>query len=93
MSQNPSVGRIVRYVLPDGHRWVGEVRPAIITRAMNKIDAEIHPGMSNLSLVLDGTNDQFERNWAGSVMYDPAGAKGTWHWPGDLGADEFGPEL
>ena len=81
MTQNPSVGRIVHYVLPAGRRYAGEVRAAIITRAMNRCDAAIHPGMSNLHIVLDGANDLDEADWVGSVMYDPAGTPGTWHWP------------
>jgi hypothetical protein len=79
--QQPAVGRIVHYVLPENRRHAGEIRAAIITRAMNPCTAEIHPGMSNLAIVLDGANDLDEANWAGSVMYDPTGRPGTWHWP------------
>lgn len=81
MTQNPSIGRIVHYVLPASYDRAGEVRAAIITRAHNPCTAEIHPGMSNLHIVLDGANDLGERDWVGSVMYDPTGAPGTWHWP------------
>lgn len=86
MPQNPSIGRIVRYVLPIHWRCGGEVRAAIITRAHTPCSAEIHPGMSNLSIVPDGSNDLGNGTWVGSVMYDPAGQPGTWHWPTDPAA-------
>ncbi len=81
MIRNPAVGRIVHYVLPSNRQCAGEIRAAVITRAHNPCTAEIHPGMSNLKIFLDGSSDLGEADWVGSVMYDANGAPGTWHWP------------
>jgi len=76
----PTVGRIVHYVLAPNdlpNARVGEVRPAVVVR--------VNPtGSLNLSVILDGTNDQ-KRDplstslWCGSV--DEGSVPGTWHWP------------
>ncbi len=81
-----SLGRIVRYVMPDDSASAGGHRAAVVTRVLNAIDAPVHPGMCNLSLFLDGMADFQERTWRGSVIYDPHGRPGTWHWPTDPAA-------
>ena len=85
--QQPSIGRIVHYVLPEGPRR-GEVRPAIIVRRFTMIDPHVRPnvGMCNLQVLLDGGNDGLEGGlggvvWKGSVLYSEAQTPGTWHWP------------
>jgi len=83
---SPTVGRIVRYVLPHDSARAGEARAGVITRVWNPMTAAIRPGMSNLRLMLDGPNDFQEPEWRGSVEYDPNGRPGTWHWPTDPAA-------
>lgn len=83
--QQPSIGRVVHYVLPEGARR-GEVRPAVITRVLTLIDAPSNPGMCNLQVLLDGSNDGLDGAlggiaWKGSVLYSEAPVAGTWHWP------------
>jgi hypothetical protein len=86
-AQDPSAGRIVRYVLPETHHRVGEVRPAIVIRAWNGLDDPSNPGMSNLQIFLDGPNDLASggiggpTEWVGSVLYSEEPKPGTWHWP------------
>lgn len=82
----PTVGRIVHYVLPATEHRASEIRPAIIVRALRPTDDEGGaPGLSNLHVFPDGPNDSVlygvPESWIGSVLYDPAGAPGTWHWP------------
>lgn len=81
----PSVGRIVHYVLPESSRRSGEIRPAIITRVWSKIEDVASPGMSNLSVFQDQSDDfgdsVFNARMQGSVLYDESGKPGTWHWP------------
>lgn len=85
MSQHPSPGRVVLYVLPEHYPHHGEVRPAIVTRAWSRLDNPLAPGMSNLHVLLDGSNDlaisETGTLWVGSVVHDPDGKPGTWHWP------------
>lgn len=84
MSQKPSVGRIVHYVLDSG-RNVGEHRPAIIVKAWGYPLA----GLVQLQVFTDATNESPGANdalpcplWATSVSEDPTGEKQrTWHWP------------
>lgn len=86
--QQPSIGRIVHYVLPEGPRR-GEIRPAVIVRVFTGVDAPINPGMCNLQVLLDGGNDGLEGGlggvvWKGSVLHSAATeapVAGTWHWP------------
>lgn len=82
--QQPSVGRIVHYVLPSGHRQ-GEHRPAIITRVWQPIEHDSAPGMSNLSVFQDQSDDfgdsVYKARCQGSVLYCADGTPGTWHWP------------
>lgn len=88
MAQEPSVGRIVHYVLPSGPRQ-GEIRPAIITRVWQKLDYAPAPGMSNLTVFRDQSDDLDPAYnppgntpyVAGSVYYSADKAPGTWHWP------------
>ena len=76
--EQPTVGRIVHYVLSDG-RSAGEHRPGIIVRVW-----EDGHGVQ-LQVFTDGSNDgpQFASGlyWATSVEYDDGGRPGTWHWP------------
>ena len=75
----PSIGRIVHYILSDG-RSPGEHRPAIIVKIWN-------PDMLQLQVFTDGSNDGDVYKsgvfWATSVYYaDPSEKKfHTWHWP------------
>ena len=77
----PTVGRIVRYVLPEGTGNAGCERPAIITG----IDGDA----VNLSVFYDkfedgageSLNDQQMVGRAWSCQFDEAKSPGTWHWP------------
>lgn len=91
----PTVGRVVLYVLPGQSPRRGEIRPAIVVRVNGD-------GAVNLHVLTDGPNDRGSRTltgpsgehvavpyvepeWVGSAPYDqPAeGARpmpGTWHW-------------
>jgi hypothetical protein len=81
----PSIGRIVHYVLSNG-RSKGEHRPAIIVRVWPK-QGEIQ--LVQLQVFTDGSNDfssdQVGYNgsfWATSVHQDEVDKKeSTWHWP------------
>lgn len=79
MATNPTVGRIVHYVLPDQHVR-GTIRPAMIVRVWSAT-------MVNLQVFTDGTNDRLDAGstvapvWRTSVSEDPEGKPGTWHWP------------
>ncbi len=73
-----SVGRIVHYVLPDGHN-AGDHRPAIIVRVWS-------PECVQLQVFTDGTNDGAGYgagiDWRSSVARDDSALKrGSWHWP------------
>lgn len=76
-------GRIVHYVMPDGQH-----RPGIIVRVWDSP----HPGLVNLIVFVDGTNDIKNQapavysptpmtEWKTSVVYSEDKAPGTWHWP------------
>ena len=89
MHQQVTVGRIVHYVLPQGHHRAGEVRPAVIVRVWQQLDHPSMPGMVNLQVLLDGSNnmsalrhpDAQPMQWRGSVLHSAAPNPGTWHWP------------
>jgi len=85
LAQHPSVGRIVHYVLPSHSARAGEIRPAIITQVWTDLDHASSPGMCNLTVFRDQSNDFAEPGygpvWAGSVIYSADNAPGTWHWP------------
>lgn len=76
LSEGPSIGRLVHYVLPSGKH-----RPAQVV--------EVHElGLVNLVVTLDGTNDpgigsaDRLQAWVVAVPYDDAAeVVGTWHWP------------
>ena len=78
-------GRIVHFVLADG-RSPGEHRPAIVVKVWRNTDnTPPANGCSNLQVFTDGEggnyNDGLPRLlWQTSVLYDPDGAPGTWHW-------------
>lgn len=82
MSQTPSVGRIVHYVLPmgaAGGRNTGHIRPLIITQVWDN-------GMVNGKVILDGQNDLGHEDHAYSTFYsEPQEGSvlqpNTWHWP------------
>ena len=80
-AQQPSICRIVNFVLPAESKRAGEIRPAIVVRAHTPIGHDEAPGMVNLHVFLDGLNDLGERSWKESVIYSAAKAPGTWHWP------------
>lgn len=84
MDQKLTVGRIVHYVLPDGHH-AGEHRPAVVVRVW---DAPIPEGMGtvNLQVITDGSNDGPDYAsgmvWVTSALQDEdTKAPRTWHWP------------
>lgn len=83
----PSVGRIVHFALPKGMRHAGECRAAIVRRVFPAAASE---GPCNLTIFLDGQNDQDEGAppigppllmEGDSVRFDEGRAPGTWHWP------------
>lgn len=80
MKPNPTIGRIVLYVLNDGISG-GQVRPAIITRVWTDLDHASNPGMVNLHVFTDGNNDAGQANFAGSVCYSADGSRNTWSYP------------
>lgn len=71
-------GRMVHYVLPNGHRFAGEHRPAVIVKVWDH-----GHGTSNLQVFTDGRNDDdYELNgltWATSIMYSEEPKPSTWH--------------
>lgn len=87
-------GRIVHFVLPasEGNLLARDISPAsagqhraaIVVRVLDQ-----ETGMSNLTVFLDGGNDQPSvieppRTMGfGSVFYDEYQGPGTWHWPDD----------
>lgn len=79
-AQDPSVGRIVHYVLKT-HRDELVHRPAVIVHVWPD------NGLLQLQVFTDsdhtGTDNDHVANphWATSVKHDEDGAAGTWHWP------------
>lgn len=80
MSQKPSIGRIIHYVLKEGNS-AGQHRPGIIVNVFG--DPRI-----NARIFLDGSNDkgnEFRENMEGHVFscpHDPEAKQiGTWHFP------------
>ena len=81
---NPSVGRIVHYVLPEQSPWKGEHRAAIVTRVWQPLSHESAPGMSNLAVFKGQSLDSKDEGasfMVGSVLYSEEAKPGTWHWP------------
>ena len=84
MNQDPSVGRIVHYVLPASSKWPGEHRPAIVTQVSQPLSHESAPGMSNLTVFKGQSGDSEQEGasfMAGSVLFSSDPKPGTWHWP------------
>lgn len=74
MNDEPTIGRIVHYVLSDN-----EHRPAIITYVFSS-------NIVNLQVFNDGHNDNQPSlagtSWRSSVEQDEEfKEEGTWHWP------------
>jgi hypothetical protein len=88
ITPSATVGRVVYFVLPDGAKRAGEIRPAIITR--------VNPDTVNLSVLCDGPNDDHVNPvmWIGSAKLDQdTKAKGTWHWmPYQTGQAQRAPQ-
>ena len=62
----PHVGETVLYAYPIGHPRVGAIRPAVVVRVWG-------PGLTNLQVFCDGTNDTFEGSptlWVTSAARD-----------------------
>ena len=75
-------GRIVHFVLRE-KTWEGYPhRAAVVAKVWRDQDGKPPAnGCVNLRVFLDGTNDRpNESDWATSVLFDPDGAPGTWHW-------------
>lgn len=71
-------GRVVHYVVADWDGIAaaeGQHRPAMIVR-----DWKTPTGTVNLQVFCDGQNDGAMQLWRTSVLHDPGGAPGTWHW-------------
>ena len=87
--QQPSIGRIVHYVLPAGNIRKGEHRPAIITQVWNPIKPDGNRadgnGMCNLTVFKgqggDGGKSEDASFWAGCISYSETPEPNTWHWP------------
>jgi hypothetical protein len=80
--QQPTIGRIVHYVLPETGRNPGQVRPGIVVQVWKPIDpSDARSGTVNLHVVRDGCNDTGVEDHAYTAHYDPGHAPGTWHWP------------
>jgi hypothetical protein len=77
MPQKPTIGRIVGYVLPEGHRRAGQVVPAIITRTWGESE---YPAVQ-LTPFVDVSNDEpVNPTSCSSVVYDETLKPRTWHW-------------
>ncbi|HBD19459.1 MAG TPA: hypothetical protein DC063_04795 [Arenimonas sp.] len=85
MSQKPTVGRIVHYVLPDGPS-AGQHRPAIIVRTWDQPELPFS-GTVQLQVFTDGQNDVAPgepwsaTKWISSATYSEEPQPRTWHWP------------
>lgn len=74
MSQEPTIGRIVHYVLDE---YQDEYRPAIIVHVGGRSTV-------NLQVFTDGQNDSSDSGtmWKSYVEHDEEfKEQGTWHWP------------
>lgn len=71
-----SVGRIVRYVLPEN----GALRGAFVVRTF------LDPALVNLRVMVDEDEDANDfgepyPSWRSAVHYGTHAQRGTWHWP------------
>jgi len=85
MTQQPTEGAIVLYVLNEGPA-AGEIRPAIIVRCFRNQDGVPVPAVQlQVFTDTDNTgryNDQLPQvMWKSSVDYSEEKTRGTWHWP------------
>jgi hypothetical protein len=89
--QQPSVGRIVHYVLPDGSPRAGEHRAAVITGYFGNAEI-LGASPANLTVFFDQPDDvagglmkhglEIYQGRAFSASQDEdTKAPGTWHWP------------
>lgn len=75
-------GRAVHFVTdkPLSAGEAPEVRPAVVVRVW-----DLHTGVSNLQVFVDGTNDGYPAGqgtaWKTSIRYSEGREPGTWHWP------------
>lgn len=86
-----TAGRIVHYVLPDGHHE-GEHRPAIVIKVWGVQPELMESPCVQLAVFADGTNDYpglasapvenpcMPVVWRTSVPYSEAPEPNTWHW-------------
>lgn len=95
MPENPSVGRVVHYVLPEQSAYAGQHRAATIVQVWQPLDSEsatAAPGMSNLSVAkaqagdFDGVQvgaiaESDTHILLGSILFSEEPRPGTWHWP------------
>ena len=77
-------GRIVHYVLPDGHS-TGQHRPAIVVRVWRDANGQTQTnGLVQLQVFTDGSNDGESYAgglcWATSIEYSDDARPRTWHW-------------
>jgi hypothetical protein len=86
VEQQPTVGRIVHYVLFRGEDRTPLVRPAIIVHIWAQAPQQEHDGTVQLQVFTDGSNDgpgcESGVKWVTSVKHDEeTKATGTWHLP------------
>ena len=73
-------GRICHYVVSEHDHIVAEEgshRAAMIVRTFDGLREK---GTVNLTVFADGANDGITLVVKASVLHDPGGAPGTWHW-------------
>ena len=76
----PSIGRIVGFVLPAGHKRQGEIVPAIITR-IHPNDGGQHSTHVQLTPFVDAANDApVPINACSLVPFSARPTPCTWHW-------------
>lgn len=81
MSQKPSIGRIVHYVLAerDSTTSFGRTRPAII---VDLVEDGSKDGLVNLQVFTNGGIDQLPPvQHCKNIVHDESAKQGTWHWP------------
>ncbi len=81
--RTPTIGRIVRYVLPANSGFPGDERPAMVTGVFGD------QGFCNLTVFYNqkkdvaglDLDDHAMQGRAWSCAYDEDKSRGTWHWP------------